>query len=245
MFGFVSALALAQAQSVHGQLKDQETGEIVIGSHIRNLATGKATTSNHEGFFTLSVEEGDTLLFSHIGYQQLGWVAKRDWFEQERVEFHMQPDTIMLPEVVIGKLPTYDHFKQLIIDTQPADTTFEIFGLAAIPMNVSPAVTEADMQRSTGPTIGFRFDTDALTKKGKEKKELTKLLERKGLLQKAHSKFNRAWVAEETRLEGDQLTSFIVYCNFSPEYLAETTLFVIHEKMMAKLIDFMAEFSEG
>ncbi len=104
-------------------------------------------------------------------------------------------------------------------------------------------VTEEDLQK--GPTLGFRFNMDGLTKKGKERKKLKKILERKGTVFKAQSKFNREWVAKETKLAGDQLTSFIAYCNFTPEFLAETTLYVIHEKMMAKLNDFMAEVSEG
>lgn len=244
LFVSLSFLGIAQRKLVYGIVQDQDTKEVVIGSHIRNLATGRATSSNHEGLFTISAKVGDTLLFSNIGYQRLGWVAEENWFDESRVEFFMSPDTIMLQEVVIGKLPEYDHFKQLIIETQPVDTDLEIFGLAAIPMDV-PVATEADMQRTTGLSMGFTFDMDGLTKRGKEKRKLEKILERKGITQKAQSKFNRDWVAKETQLSGDKLTSFIAYCDFTPEYLTKTTLYAIHEKMMALLSDFMTGYSEG
>ena len=48
-----------------------------------------------------------------------------------------------------------------------------------------------------------------------------------------------------TSLEGDELTSFIAYCKFTPEYIAETYIYFIHEKMMALLDDFPDEQAEG
>lgn len=241
-FAFV-LLSFGQQNPLNGVVKDQETTEALIGAHIKNLASGSATSSNHEGVFSIPAQVGDTLLFSFIGYQLLGWTVKEEWFDQNLVTFELSPDTIYLAEVVIGKLPEYDRFKQLIIETQPVDTAFEIFGLAAIPMDVPPAVTEADMQK--GPSLGFTFDMGGMTKRGKEKKKMMQILERKGMIQKAESKFSREWVSQETRLEGDQLTSFIAYCKFTPEFLSETSLFVIYEKMMGLLQNFEAEYSEG
>ena len=57
----------------------------------------------------------------------------------------------------------------------------------------------------------------------------------------AYLKFTREWVGENTKLEGDKLTSFIAYCDFSVEYLASATLFDIHQRMMAILPEFLEE----
>ena len=61
---------------------------------------------------------------------------------------------------------------------------------------------------------------------------------------KARTKFTRDWVSEMTRLEGDKLTSFIAYCNFSEKYLVETPEYVIHEDMMALLPKFLEEYDQ-
>ena len=44
-----------------------------------------------------------------------------------------------------------------------------------------------------------------------------------------------------TDLSGEELTNFIAYCKFSIDYLVETTVYDIHLKMMALLVDFKAE----
>jgi hypothetical protein len=53
-----------------------------------------------------------------------------------------------------------------------------------------------------------------------------------------HAKFNRVLVGDLTQLDGDELTRFIAFCNFSDDYLYETDLFTITEDLYAKLQDF-------
>jgi hypothetical protein len=48
------------------------------------------------------------------------------------------------------------------------------------------------------------------------------------------AKFNRALVADLTHLDGEELTAFIAYCNFSEDYLYETDLYTIMEDLYAK-----------
>ena len=60
----------------------------------------------------------------------------------------------------------------------------------------------------------------------------------------AELKFSREWVSESTRLEGDKLTSFIAHCNFSPAYIAQTPLYMIHERMMELLPEFLKSYEE-
>lgn len=216
----------------------------MIGAHVQNLTAGQGTTTDANGLFNMPVQPGDTLLISHVGYQRLGWVASENWLREDVVEFFLPIDTIYLREVVIGVLPEYERFKQLIIETQPEDT-FEIFGYAQIDFaSLPPIVTDEDVQGEL-TLIGVAFDPEGLTKKGREKRKFEKMMDRKGTVDKANSKFTREWVAEATKLSGDQLTSFIAYCKFTPEYLAETTMYLIHEKMMVLLDDFMSEQSEG
>ncbi len=74
---------------------------------------------------------------------------------------------------------------------------------------------------------------------------MQEILQSKRKTNLANQKFNREWVAEMTKLEGDELTEFISYCKFSIDYLAETTVYEIHNKMMALLDDFNSERDES
>ena len=227
---------------MQGRIKDAKTGKVLIGAHIQNISSNKLQVSDQDGRFRMQALEGDTLVISFTGFQTLGWEVEEKWFENE-TEFELVADTIHLDEVVIGLFPDYARFKQLLLETEPEDT-FEVYGMSSLP-TFAPSARYAPIQHpDIVLAVGFRFNPESLTKKGKEKRKMKEVLERSSLIEKSWKKFNRDWVAEMTQLEGDELTSFIVFCEFSPEYIVETPLFLIHEKMMALLEDFRDEDSE-
>ncbi len=56
--------------TVHGVLRDVETGEHIIGAAIEVQGLQLGTTTNGYGYYSLTIREGDyNLRFSHIGYQ--------------------------------------------------------------------------------------------------------------------------------------------------------------------------------
>ncbi|MEO1253484.1 MAG: TonB-dependent receptor [Bacteroidota bacterium] len=56
--------------TIHGVVKDVETGEHIIGAAVEISGTQLGTTTNGYGYYSLTVREGDyRLKFSHIGYQ--------------------------------------------------------------------------------------------------------------------------------------------------------------------------------
>lgn len=186
---------------------------------------------------------GDTLVFTHIGYEEEEFIFEASSLS-DRIEIWLTPEAVKLPEVEVTVFPEYWRFKQKILDTQPVDSSVVVFGLDAIPLNAYPL--EANEQKIKPPnydppTIGIKFDMDGLTKKGKEKRKLKTILAQKNMRDRAHAKFNRDWVADATKLKGDELTDFIAYCKFTTKYILETSLFEIHERMMVLLADFKAE----
>ncbi len=56
--------------TISGYIEDSTTGERLIGANLIDTNTGKGTTSNDYGFFSLTLREGNYELdFSYIGYQ--------------------------------------------------------------------------------------------------------------------------------------------------------------------------------
>ncbi len=56
--------------TIHGVLKDIETGEHIIGAAVEVSGTQLGTTTNGYGYYSITLREGDyRLKFSHIGYQ--------------------------------------------------------------------------------------------------------------------------------------------------------------------------------
>lgn len=245
-FILCSFAGFSQRKFMFGVVKDSVTKEEIIGTHIRNLTSDKLTIADEYGKFRMPVQVGDTILLTNVGYQMLGWVAEAAWFEQDRVEFMLPVDTIYLEEVVIGDFPEYERFKQIIVDTQAKDTSFWYHGVPQVEMEEH---TVLEKKQYLNPlfiaTHPISFLHHAVSKKEKEKRKMQQIMKRSGTVSSANQKFTREWVGEMTKLEGEKLTSFISYCNFTPEYLAKNLQYTIHERMMALLKDFLEEESEG
>ncbi len=58
----------AQALTITGKVSDAQTGEAVIGANIIVKGTTKGTTSDLNGFYTITANQGQTLVFSFVGY---------------------------------------------------------------------------------------------------------------------------------------------------------------------------------
>lgn len=66
---FLSVSAFAQQITVNGHVKDA-TGEPIIGATVRTASQDGGVVSDFDGNFTITTNEGATLLISYIGYQQ-------------------------------------------------------------------------------------------------------------------------------------------------------------------------------
>lgn len=240
LFALISFAGFAQRDYIYGVVLDSTTSEPMIGVHIRNITAGLLTNTNVDGEFKIPIKPGDSLVLTYIGFKSVVFNSF-DQHSDEVLKFYLSQETTELPEVIVNVFPEYWRFKQQVIDTQEMDSSYVVFGLDAIPLDAYPlGANEEKIQPPDyhAPALAIGFDLGGLTKKGKEKKKLEKLLAKREIERSAYRKFNREWVAQETNLSGDTLTDFIAYCKFTPEYLVESTLFDIHQRMMALLDDF-------
>ncbi|MEO9871446.1 carboxypeptidase-like regulatory domain-containing protein [Ekhidna sp.] len=232
----LSLSVFSQRTYLHGIVRDSSTLEALIGVHISNVSSQKLTNNEIDGSFKIPVKEGDSLLLTYVGYKSVSYIVKENW-SSETIPFFLEQKATQLSEVEVNLFPEYVRFKQLVLETNPVDSTFHI-DLPELFIPYSPPTAQQLQHPDLAPSVGFQFDMAGLTKKGKEQKKFQKLLESKSITDKAYRKFDREWVSQKTKLKGDQLTNFIAYCKFTPEYLVETPLFFIHERMMALLEDF-------
>src|SRR5690349_5998361 len=78
---FITFYANAQKFTINGSIKDQNSGENLIGATLYNIKTGHGTTTNTYGFYSLT-QPGDSvyLRVSFVGYetQFLKFLLRRD-----------------------------------------------------------------------------------------------------------------------------------------------------------------------
>ncbi len=82
----------AQAITIQGTIRDAKNGETLIGAFIEDLKSGKATTSNEYGFYSLTLNEPGAvqLLISYIG------------FDNKEINLSLRQDTVLNIELGSG-----------------------------------------------------------------------------------------------------------------------------------------------
>lgn len=223
---------------VIGRVLDQHTTGIP-SVHVRNTTIGKITVSSENGDFRIPAQLGDTLLLSSVGFQSLQVIVKANWLD-EMINLVLYEANIKLEGLTISSIPSIEQFKEQVMNYRLKDTAdFWYFGVAK-PIPRSDKMVETNKYKN--PLFAIIQPTDFLhykfSKKAKEQRKYHKMTKSQPIKDRAYKKYTRDWVKTETGLEGDELTSFIAFCNYDVYYLERTSLFIILEDMLVKLEKF-------
>lgn len=96
-------------------------------ANIAVTKTGRGTTSDYWGFFSIVVRKGDLISFSAVGYKT-GLFRIPDTLTDNRYSMIqvMSSDTIMLTETVIYPWPSKEQFRHAFLTLQIPDDDIEI-----------------------------------------------------------------------------------------------------------------------
>lgn len=124
---FLSLSAWSQQDSIHQRNIIQLTGvifapdsnSVIPGVHVYVPTAGRGTTSNPYGFFTLPVLEGDSLIFSAVGFKRSYYIVpKHDLQTSLKIIITLQEDVTFLDEVSVFPYPTEEMFKEAILSME-------------------------------------------------------------------------------------------------------------------------------
>jgi hypothetical protein len=87
----------------------------IPGVHIYVPKAGRGTTSLRNGYFSMAVLVGDSVVISSIGYGRQHWIIPERAPEFYTVIVEMVPDITYLKEVTIMPFPTEEVFKQAVL----------------------------------------------------------------------------------------------------------------------------------
>ena len=110
-----SLMAYAQTVTVRGQLVDAETGEPLIGASVLIEGTKQGSVTDVDGNFTQNAPHGATLVFSYVGYKEHRYTLDRD--EKDLGVIRMQPDAVMLQDVVVTSTRAIDRKTPVAVST--------------------------------------------------------------------------------------------------------------------------------
>ncbi|WP_421763496.1 carboxypeptidase-like regulatory domain-containing protein [Ekhidna sp.] len=96
-----------------------DSTSVVPGTHVYIPKSGRGTTTNPYGFFSIPVLEGDSIIFSAVGYKRAYFIIPaHDKESSLKVIIALQDDIKFLEEVEIRPYPTENMFKEALISME-------------------------------------------------------------------------------------------------------------------------------
>ncbi len=111
-----------------GVIYDLDSNTVVPYVAIKNVSNhNNAFAANYKGYFSFVLQEGDTVIFSSIGYKKLEMVIPSNLKERKYTAIiKLQSDNIQLPMVRVFPWASYDEFKRDFLTMKFADDDLEI-----------------------------------------------------------------------------------------------------------------------
>lgn len=95
-----STSPMAGELTIQGVIKEQYSGQPIVGALIQDMATGLGESTDADGHFTLTGKAGQhKFTISYLGYQDISWHLH--WFASDTMELEMQVKTLDLEAVVV------------------------------------------------------------------------------------------------------------------------------------------------
>lgn len=253
LLAFQTEAQIRGTVEISGKVVEAESLLPIASVHVFILRQEQGTISNRNGFFSISMEVGDTLVFSSVSYETEYYVLPDSLRKGKPfIEIFLKPRTVQLKEVVVhGQLNPaavrryLDNINNKKREENPPDLGRQV------PKSQPKTVPQA---RKHTVGLGSSMEGGAalegvltglanlFNKRAQQQKRIARLLEEQKNLeaQRAYqefikSKFNREIVAEATGLEGQRLQLFLDYCNFSHEFIYAATEYELLAAIFGKL----------
>lgn len=99
-----------------GVVMESDSLGVIPGVHVYIPKGGRGTTTNPYGFFSLPVVEGDSVIFTAVGFKRSHFIIpKHDPTTSLKVIVTMEQDITFLEEVQVFPFPNEETFKRAVV----------------------------------------------------------------------------------------------------------------------------------
>lgn len=239
LFLMIATQPIFSQSLIDGMIRSSDNQELIAGTHILNLSNNKLAFSSEEGVFKIFADIGDTLSFSHIGFEGKLIVIKHLKLQS----ITLTPKAIQLEEVRVSNLPENEYqFKRRLLQLEVVDSEpFVPFGVTpAQPKGKIPKLYErasgfvwgADENFWPSVTMPISVLTKKFSKKHKAKRDYYELKASKEQLIMNDKEYNKTIISNLTGLEGEELMSFMSFLNFDQSFVKQATSYEIAKAVL-------------
>ncbi len=104
-----------------GVILEQGTERGLNGVHVFVPSTGRGTTSNAYGYFTMPVLAGDSIIVSSLNHTNRALIIPKDRQSNISIAMHLEPDVLVLPNVDVLPFATEEDAKDAIAEMRFPD----------------------------------------------------------------------------------------------------------------------------
>jgi hypothetical protein len=221
-----------------GIIVNEQTFEYIPLVHIYNERTRRTSVSDTSGYFAVSVCKEDTLVFSAIGFFLKAVCINDSMLMEKSVFIELTPRRYEILEARVYALGTYEQFKQKVLALKLKETKTDKLRKSLYDISRQTGREVKYQQEMDKLARGVLYSVPILTPEEIAMIKLKKIREKEKIRNIIYEKFNPDIVGELTGLEGDEITEFMVFCNFSEKYLLETNQYYILVNVLEKFEEY-------
>ena len=242
-FVVLTCLVFGQERTLFkGKVIDFVTYQPLSLTCIHNISSGLMTFSNASGDFSMLMHRDDTLAISRVGYS-MEIYAINDSLQntKERVTFRLMMRSIMLREVTIYAMKPYPLFVQDLVKSVPQKKV-EISNIEISPEEkASYDINKGNLLRGTPLASPITALYEKFSHKAKMSRMYASLVDNQEEVIRLSQKYSPDIVHRITKLEGERLEDFMLYCSFTYYTLVTSTDLQIEKMIFDKYIQYKRE----
>jgi hypothetical protein len=220
------------------RILDSLTREPVAFAHIINTTRRIATISDTLGYFYIRTSPGDKLQLTAIGFAAgkltIGYSILRSRLIHDIL---LQPIIYSIEAVRVNPLGSYEQFKNRFITVRLPESDNQIHPSVLQEIDEGTDTLDMLIMPIMSPVTALY---NLLSKEGKSKRKLRKLLEQEEFERQIDFKYSPDIVSHITGYTGFELYEFMDFCSFKKDFLLNATYYEITRAILVKQGQFKA-----
>lgn len=211
----ISTAAVAQKErTVYGKIVDLESGKPINSASVLNKRSKQRAVSNDNGDFFIWAVAGDSIITTAVGFRDGG--AKFDG-KSNQPTITMKMDAIALAEVTITEKRNENLRAEIKYFLENP------YGSKEIRQEIMRNMIST--QNLSQPGIGISIDAlyDMYSKEGKSRQKVADLQMEDARRFYANLRYNKPLAGYLTKLEGEELDSFMSFCKLNDDFILRAT----------------------
>lgn len=218
--GLLSATAVFSQKTISGTIQDSDTHQGVPHVYVENISRKIVVESDDNGKFEIFSHTNDTLVFSSIGYYWEKYVV----YKENNINVNLTPQIYELSKVLKRFPYSYDELTTRVLNMKVSEDTFNL-NFKQDPF--LPINNHQPGQLSYTMTGAITDIYNSTSRHAQNAIKAAELLSKKENILIMNKKFNKEMVTAMTNVPDTYFDQFIAFCNFSDQYLIETSDFQI------------------